>query len=110
MCCPPLKVAEVYDSVIRQHFLAVPMKQEELTPPLRSLVRPGVFTKGKKMDWQQMIVFSVVFWATYHLSNVVKDYQRAKDLTRLLRDMDKLGAKIDKKYAANGDDTLKRIK
>ena len=62
------------------------------------------------MDWQQMIVFSVVFWATYHLLNVVKDYQRNKELTRMLRDMNTLSDKIERKYAANGDETLKRIK
>lgn len=59
------------------------------------------------MDWQSIVVFSVVFWSTYHLLNGVKDWRRAQDLTRILRDMDNLSAKID---GVKNDDKIKRVK
>ncbi len=58
------------------------------------------------MDWQSIVVFSVVFWSTYHLLNVVKDWRRTTELTRILRDMDNLAAKIDRA----SDDKIKRVK
>ncbi|MEY4700290.1 MAG: hypothetical protein RL326_477, partial [Pseudomonadota bacterium] len=41
------------------------------------------------MDWQTMIAFCFCFWGTYHLLNVVKDWRKNQELTRLLRDLDK---------------------
>lgn len=58
------------------------------------------------MDWQSIVVFSVVFWSTYHLLNGVKDWRRAQDLTRILRDMDNIAAKLE----AKNDDKIKRVK
>lgn len=58
------------------------------------------------MDWQTMIAFPFCFWGTYHLLNVVKDWRRHQDLTRILRDMDNLAAKIEGK----NDDKIKRVK
>lgn len=59
------------------------------------------------MDWQSIVVFSVVFWSTHHLLNGVKDWRRSQDLARILRDMDNLAAKID---GVKNDDKIKRVK
>lgn len=62
------------------------------------------------MDWQSIVVFSVVFWSTYHALNGVKDWRRSQDLARILRDMDKLSERIEKKVSQGKDDTIKRVK
>lgn len=59
------------------------------------------------MDWQTMIAFPFCFWSTYHLLNAVKDWRRHQDLTRILRDMDNLTAKLD---GIKNDDKIKRVK
>lgn len=62
------------------------------------------------MDWQSIVVFSVVFWSTYHLFNCIKDWQRHSELTRVLRDMDKFAEKLDKKFPPKNDDKITRVK
>jgi hypothetical protein len=59
------------------------------------------------MDWQTMIAFPLCFWGTYHMLNAVKDWRRHQDLTRILRDMDNLSAKIE---GIKNDDKIKRVK
>lgn len=59
------------------------------------------------MDWQTMVVFSVVFWSTFHFSNAIRDWRKEKELHRILRDMDTLSAKIDN---VKNDDKIKRVK
>jgi len=56
------------------------------------------------MDWQDMVGFSAVFWATHHLFQAIKHYRQERDITRMLRNLSDINGKLD------DVDRVKRIK
>lgn len=56
------------------------------------------------MDWQFMVGFSAVFWATYHLFGAIKNHRQERELTRMLRQLGDINSKLDE------SERLKRIK
>jgi hypothetical protein len=54
------------------------------------------------MEWMEMLVFSVVFWATYHCTCGMRDYRKETALYRALRDIDRANKKLD--------DSIRRVK
>lgn len=56
------------------------------------------------MDWQFMVGFSAVFWATYHFFGAMKNYRQERELTRMLRQIGDINTKLDE------HERIKRIK
>lgn len=54
------------------------------------------------MDWTTMITFSVVFWATYHLTCGIRDWRKETALYRALRDIEQANKNLD--------DSIRRVK
>lgn len=56
------------------------------------------------MDWQEIVGFSAVFWATYHLFGAIKNWRQDRDVHRILRQIGDLNSKLDE------HEKIKRIK